>query len=56
MQGSPRIRLQLASEHVADLRANALLRGTRRGFRLRLRRLRIVGRWPLATPKPRAAR
>jgi hypothetical protein len=56
MYGSPHIRLQLAREHIADVRAGALPRGTRRGFRLGLRRLRILGRRPLAAPKPQAAR
>jgi hypothetical protein len=47
---------QLADERVADLRAGALPRRTRRGFRLGLRRLRAVKRRPFVTPRPRAAR
>ena len=56
MFNNPHATLQLANERITDLRANALPRRTRRGFRLGLRRLRILKRRPFAAPKPRAAR
>ncbi len=56
MHTNPHIRMQLASEHAEAVRAEALPRRTRRGFRLGLRRLRILGRRPFDAPQPRAAR
>jgi hypothetical protein len=47
---------QMADQRVAELRAGALPRQTRRGFRLGLRRLRILKRRRFAAAKPRAAR
>jgi hypothetical protein len=55
MHISHHITRQLASEHIRELRAAAPPRRTRRRFRLRLRRLRILARRPFAVSKPGAA-
>ena len=51
-----RITMQLASERIHALRAEAPPRRTRRGFRLALRRLRIHKRQPAAVPTVRVER